>query len=573
MRGLRNAGGIEAERTGSAEEGRAPGRRTLTQALPVQRKATGPAAASPSEAMEQATAGGGGEVPFRAEMERSFGEGFSSVRAHVGQAAPMAAMEARAAASGEDVAFASATPDRAVVAHELAHVVQQRRAGGEAGTQAKSEVSESGDAAEREADSVAARVTAGETGVGASIGASPTAAIARDSSGAAPAPAGPAPAPAPGVTPPAPAAPGVVTDEKARTDAQAVLSYIKSEAEARAKTPKAIDKSSAFYTRLKDHYLKDYLAKPSAAEGKKATEKIGAPFKGPATPGDRWEEGALGAWNKQGIPEGFRKLRPALPKELAAGTDILSIPNRTKMPYLDVPHLVGHPNTDTSTTEADVKGGGKNISQLMHWATGVKYSDVDPMAMREMFLAYELFHLEGWDIFAEDPINDLISEEAGRIMGTQLQKGEIDATNLEAKLNEGFNEARAWVGSLLRLRQSTFDAWILSEDPAKSNSSNMWWGEIGMTNLWGPDNVFSMLKAGKTVDEVKKWHFTQRVIDIYSLIYEAAVWESTHGKIKNSKFIENMAKGELDGLFAKVTKGEELTLGDKLDAARKVGSN
>jgi hypothetical protein len=220
-----------------------------------------------------------------------------------------------------------------------------------------------------------------------------------------------------------------------------------------------------------------------------------------------------------------------------------------------------------------VKGGGKNISQLMHWATGVKYADVDPMAMREMFLAYELFHLEGWDIFAEDPINDLISEEAGRIMGSQLQKGEINAGNMEAKLNDGFNEARAWVGSLLRLRQSQYDAWILSEDPSKSNSSNMWWGEIGMTNLWGPDNVFSMLKAGKTVDEVKKWHFVERVIDIYSLIYEAAVWESTHGKIKNSKFIENMAKGELDGLFAKVTKGEELTLGDKLDAARKVGSN
>jgi hypothetical protein len=126
----------------------------------VQRRAE--RAAEPQAAFAQATSGGGAAVPFRGEMERSFGQDFSGVQAHVGRAPEMASLQAEAATVGDRVAFASASPSRELVAHELTHVVQQRQSGGPAGVAAKGEVSEPGEAAEVEADHVAARAAAGE---------------------------------------------------------------------------------------------------------------------------------------------------------------------------------------------------------------------------------------------------------------------------------------------------------------------------------------------------------------------------------------------------------------------------
>src|SRR4029450_3139591 len=90
--------------------------------------------------------------------------------------------------------------------------------------------------------------------------------------------------------------------------------------------------ASTFSKPLETFYLKDYLAKPSAALGKKACfDKVGKTFKGPVTGGDRWEKGALDFWNKQPIPDFARKIRPKLPAELAAATDILSVKNRVSL--------------------------------------------------------------------------------------------------------------------------------------------------------------------------------------------------------------------------------------------------
>src|SRR5262249_43120661 len=66
-----------------------------------------------------------------------------------------------AAARGEEVAFAEGAPDKSVVAHELAHVVQARQAGGSAAVAAKSTVSRPDQAHEREADDVAAQAARG----------------------------------------------------------------------------------------------------------------------------------------------------------------------------------------------------------------------------------------------------------------------------------------------------------------------------------------------------------------------------------------------------------------------------
>lgn len=358
---------------------------------------------------------------------------------------------------------------------------------------------------------------------------------------------GRAPAPAPAPTPPA------TPDAAAAANAIVVRDFIKAQARARARATRTVDTSSRFYRRLTDFYLRDYLAAPSAARGVTACEtKIGKTFAGPATAGDAWEDGALRFWNRQPIPEFARRMRPALPAELAAATDILSRPNRAALPYIDVPHLIGTANMGTGF-DADVAGGGKNISQLMHWGTGVKYSNVPKLDMRELFLAYELWHLEAWDVFGEDPINDLISEEAGRILGTQLRAAAITRANLQAKLNEGFGEARAWVGTLLRPRLAALDAWTVATTQRRAN---IWYGAQPAMDVWGPDTIHSMLRRGMSVDDVKRSSLVDRIIGIYTLIYEADAYEAARGPIDNGTFIPAMLSGSYDRIFERMAKGQ-----------------
>ena len=100
------------------------------------------------------------EVPYRADMEQMFGEDFSGVEAFTGADAALAQVGARGAAQGDVVAFASATPDRSLVAHELTHVVQQRQAG-PAAMALSGATSGRADAAELEAEGVAEQVASG----------------------------------------------------------------------------------------------------------------------------------------------------------------------------------------------------------------------------------------------------------------------------------------------------------------------------------------------------------------------------------------------------------------------------
>ncbi len=67
-------------------------------------------------------------LPHKAAMESRFGQSFGDVKAYVGDPAVRAgltALGAEAAAEGNEVAFSSASPSPELVAHELAHVVQQ----------------------------------------------------------------------------------------------------------------------------------------------------------------------------------------------------------------------------------------------------------------------------------------------------------------------------------------------------------------------------------------------------------------------------------------------------------------
>lgn len=105
--------------------------------------------------------GAGHPLPFLEKLQATFGEhDLTGVRAHTDPTAASAArlIGARAYATGDHVAFATPTPDLSTVAHEVAHVVDQRR-----GLRLPGGVGREGDPHERRADAVAARAAAGRS--------------------------------------------------------------------------------------------------------------------------------------------------------------------------------------------------------------------------------------------------------------------------------------------------------------------------------------------------------------------------------------------------------------------------
>lgn len=107
----------------------------------------------------------------RAFFEPRFGHDFGQVRVHTdARAAESAeAMNALAYTVGQDVIFKNgryapeAFEGKRLLAHELAHVVQQQMVRATVAPQVEQKVSHSGDATEREADTVAAKVIAGDS--------------------------------------------------------------------------------------------------------------------------------------------------------------------------------------------------------------------------------------------------------------------------------------------------------------------------------------------------------------------------------------------------------------------------
>ncbi len=106
--------------------------------------------------------GPGGDLPYRAQIEKAFGShSLSGVRSYVGGAAGKTAEEMGAPAftQGDKVVFQK-KPDLHMAAHEAAHLIQQRQ-----GRLPPGGKSAPGDPLEREADAVADRVVAGQSAV------------------------------------------------------------------------------------------------------------------------------------------------------------------------------------------------------------------------------------------------------------------------------------------------------------------------------------------------------------------------------------------------------------------------
>ena len=158
-------------RVGPAKSGPAdPGKRTLVEPLPipaVQHRA-GPGNGARDDASVQAAASQGlatpaARLPYADTLQGLFGRhDVSAVQAHTdGEAAASAsAMGADAYATGNHVVLGGGT-DLHTVAHEAAHVVQQR-----GGVQLEGGVGAAGDAYEQHADAVADRVVAGHSAEG-----------------------------------------------------------------------------------------------------------------------------------------------------------------------------------------------------------------------------------------------------------------------------------------------------------------------------------------------------------------------------------------------------------------------
>ncbi|HEY0194456.1 MAG TPA: DUF4157 domain-containing protein, partial [Kofleriaceae bacterium] len=139
---------------GTSTDELAPGKRTLTQAMPAAPRA------DVHQAAAAATHGPGGALPFLSVIQRAFGRhDVSHIVAHIGDAATAGAraMGAQAFATGHHVAFAG-SPSLHTAAHEAAHVVQQA-----GGVRVDGGVGAVGDVYEQNADAVADAVVGGQS--------------------------------------------------------------------------------------------------------------------------------------------------------------------------------------------------------------------------------------------------------------------------------------------------------------------------------------------------------------------------------------------------------------------------
>lgn len=158
-------GGNIAQQAGASVQ-RGPGKQTLVEQVPVgaERGSSAMPENNDGDVHRAAALGITGTaqpLPFADRIQASFGAAHdvSSIRAHVGGAAAAATtqMGAEAYATGNHVVFAS-SPSLHTVAHEAAHVVQQRE-----GVHLLGGVGRVDDRYEQNADAVADRVVAGQS--------------------------------------------------------------------------------------------------------------------------------------------------------------------------------------------------------------------------------------------------------------------------------------------------------------------------------------------------------------------------------------------------------------------------
>ena len=343
-------------------------------------------------------------------------------------------------------------------------------------------------------------------------------------------------------------------------DVSTVLERIRAQARSRAASVRRFSPSDRFIQVLSSRYLDRYLPAPSPHAGLEAIARISAQnTSGVVTTTcgrpDRWEE-ITPHLNHVSVP-GLRDVPglSGLLDNVGAATAIISAANRRDLDHIDGPFLLGRHDVNmldcaarlNAALDPDLQGGNDiNESQLMHWATGVRYHEWPQERIRDLFLAYELWHLELWDVFGRDPINDLIAEDAGWQLAQALRTGTLTSANLVTELDRFFGNARAWVGALLAIRRNALDAQITAE---VAPTAHIHWTlqDIDASMVDHPyrsPSIRQLLRAGQGVDHVMQTRLVDNYVAVYTLIIEA---ETNAQHVSGLQ--QMMAAGDLDWAF------------------------
>ena len=344
------------------------------------------------------------------------------------------------------------------------------------------------------------------------------------------------------------------------TDVTQVLERIRAEARSRAAAVRRFSPSDRFVQVLSSRYLDRYLPAPTPNAGQEAIARIAAQNTSGAVTTicgrpDRWEE-MTPHLNNVSVP-GLQNVPGlgGLLDNVGAATAIISVANRRDLDHIDGPYLLGRHDVDmldcaariNAALDPDLQGGNDiNESQLMHWATGVRYHEWSQERIRDLFLAYELWHLELWDVFGRDPINDLIAEDAGWQLAQGLRTGTVSSANLVTELDRYFGNARAWVGALLAIRRNALDAQITAE---VAPTAHIHWTlqDIDASMVDHPyrsPSIRQMLRDGQSVEQVMQTRLAQNYVAVYTLIIEA---ETNAQHVSGLQRM--MAAGDLDWAF------------------------
>lgn len=343
--------------------------------------------------------------------------------------------------------------------------------------------------------------------------------------------------------------------DKAPNPARAVLCYIRMEAQRQARLDRGTVAGSRLVRSLQDIFLADYFRNPTPTTGVAAVEKIG---EGQGVP-------ALGFGAYMYVPRGLRERYPNGPfietwEWLYPATQFWVIrtdlgdsvgKNIQHIRFLDVPFLVGRHNSQPGD-DADAVYGGKNLSNVMHWATGTKYWNIPEDAMRELFIGYEYWHMEGWDVAGEDSINDLIAEEQGRMLGVRLSQATIRSVDdLVQAMDQDFRRSRAWVGAMLRERRQILDDHILAADLPRSD---FWFQGRRQLVPWTTQSVQQRIDGGASALQVAQSGFVEQLIKIYELIYAAKEYERRVGPVGLTDVTRRTVRDEYNDQFRAAPK-------------------
>ena len=179
--------------------------------------------------------------------------------------------------------------------------------------------------------------------------------------------------------------------------ARIILDRIKTNAS--ALTIPAPPAGGAFETWLSRNYLSSYCTDPNRNAANTAIDQI-------------TEEGTSGFSHY-----GYGLLRRMADR---AASDGIS--------FIDSSYLLGTPEpavTGTGGMLFDPWSQGPNLTDLMHFAAGMKWSWAPAFLVQWYFIHYEETTNEGWQIFGLDALNDIIAEEGGRLFANDLKSASV----------------------------------------------------------------------------------------------------------------------------------------------------